>query len=69
MFGGNVQGREIVPFILDLGAFGMGEAHASEDVTNFVDGSAENVPGTEWRAQAGLGHVDRRPGGLGRSKR
>ena len=63
MTGGNVQGREVVPLVLDLRPLGRGETHASEDVDNLVNGPAQNVSTALWEVRTGLGHIDLRSAG------
>ena len=41
--GRNIQGREIVPIVFDVGAFGDGEAHLAKNRDDFVDGLADRM--------------------------
>ena len=43
MIGRNVQGREVMPIVFDVRAFGDGEAHFAENRDDLVNGLADRV--------------------------
>src|SRR5215211_6094257 len=56
--GGDVEGLEVVPVGLDLGALDDPVAEADEDVDDLVGGPGHRVDGPAGRHPAGQGHVD-----------
>jgi hypothetical protein len=56
--GGDVEGLEVVPVGLDLGALGDPVAEADEDVDDLVGGPGDRVDGPPRRHPAGEGDVD-----------
>ena len=57
MLGGDIEGDEVVPFVLDLGAVGDGKAHSGEYLQQLVYGLGDDVALADSRRQAGQGDV------------
>ena len=53
-----VEGGEVVPVVLDLGALGHGEAQADEDVLELLDGLGDQVEVAGVAVGADLGEVE-----------
>ena len=66
MVGPEVEGVEIEPLMLNLGAFGDLPAHADEKVGDFLDEHGERMAGPPWIATRGDGDVDLLPFQSGR---
>ncbi len=58
MFGRDIQGDEVVPLVLDLGAVGDAEAHPAEDVQQLVDRLHDHVTVADLHRDAGQRDID-----------